>query len=124
MIRGLNLRTLGPFVAGPRQGQVVGAKGTFFITLTKGPVGRSSDAPPALRPGEEVRARAVAVRARNEADAQATLQQPVKSLVEKNIGLAYLPPGMWEPGTAFDVEIRGRREGAIVVPTPFYKRAR
>ena len=44
--------------------------------------------------------------------------------LKKNIGLVYLPRGMWEPGTAFDVEIRGRREGAVVVATPFYKRAR
>ena len=42
----------------------------------------------------------------------------------KNIGLAYLPEGMWEPGTAFEIEIRGRREAATVVATPFYKRAR
>ncbi len=44
--------------------------------------------------------------------------------LKKNIGLVYLPPGMWEAGTAFDVEIRGRREGAVVVATPFYKRPR
>ena len=44
--------------------------------------------------------------------------------IKKNIGLAYLPVGMWEPGTALEVEIRGRREPAVVVPTPFYKRPR
>jgi aminomethyltransferase len=43
--------------------------------------------------------------------------------LKKNIGLAYLPKGMWEPGTRFEVEIRGRSESAVVVPTPFYKRA-
>jgi len=42
----------------------------------------------------------------------------------KNIGLAYLPAGMWEPGTKFDVEIRGRKEPARVVSTPFYSRPR
>ena len=42
--------------------------------------------------------------------------------LQRNIGLAYLPAGMWEPGTAFEVEIRGRTEPAVVVPTPFYKR--
>ncbi len=42
--------------------------------------------------------------------------------LHKNIGLAYLPAGMWQPGTAFEVEIRGRAEPAVVVPTPFYKR--
>lgn len=54
---------------------------------------------------------------------------PVRSgsfapFLKKNIGLVYLPRGAWDPGTRFDVEIRGRREPATVVPTPFYKRAR
>jgi aminomethyltransferase len=44
--------------------------------------------------------------------------------LKKNIGLVYLPAGSWEPGTRFEVEIRGRREPAVVVPTPFYKRPR
>jgi aminomethyltransferase len=44
--------------------------------------------------------------------------------VKKNIGLAYLPRGKWEPGTQLEIEIRGRREGAQVVATPFYKRRR
>jgi aminomethyltransferase len=44
--------------------------------------------------------------------------------LKKNIGLVYLPAGSWEPGTPFEVEIRGRREPAVVVPTPFYKRPR
>lgn len=44
--------------------------------------------------------------------------------LKKSIGLVYLPRGLWEPGTRFEVEVRGRREGAVVVPTPFYKRAR
>jgi aminomethyltransferase len=42
----------------------------------------------------------------------------------KNIGLAYLPPKLWGHGSRFDVEIRGRKEPAIVVPTPFYARPR
>lgn len=42
--------------------------------------------------------------------------------LKKNIGLAYLPAGMWEPGTRFEVAVRNRREPATVVPTPFYKR--
>ena len=41
---------------------------------------------------------------------------------KKNIGLAYLPMDLQEPGLRFEVEIRGRREPAVVVPTPFYKR--
>jgi len=44
--------------------------------------------------------------------------------LKKNIGLAYLPVALAEPGTRFEVEIRGRREPAVVVPTPFYKRPR
>ncbi len=44
--------------------------------------------------------------------------------LKKNIGLAYLPEGIWEAGARFDVEIRGRLEAAVVVPTPFYRRPR
>jgi aminomethyltransferase len=40
----------------------------------------------------------------------------------RNIGLIYLPRGMWEPGSSFEIDIRGRREAATVVATPFYKR--
>ena len=36
------------------------------------------------------------------------------------IGTAYLPAAACEPGTAFQVDIRGRRVGAEVVTTPFY----
>jgi aminomethyltransferase len=43
--------------------------------------------------------------------------------LKKNIGLAYLPRGAWDPGTKFEVEIRGRREPAVVVSTPFYQRS-
>ena len=42
--------------------------------------------------------------------------------LEKSIGMAYLPSGMWEPGTGFEVGIRNRAAPAVVVPTPFYKR--
>jgi aminomethyltransferase len=44
--------------------------------------------------------------------------------LEKNIGLAYLPLELCEPGNSFDIEIRGRSQQAVVVPTPFYKRKR
>jgi aminomethyltransferase len=44
--------------------------------------------------------------------------------LQKNIGLCYLPAGRSAEGTAIDVEIRGRRVAAVVVPTPFYKRTR
>jgi aminomethyltransferase len=42
--------------------------------------------------------------------------------LKKNIGLAYLPKGMWEPGTRFEIGIRNRLESARVVETPFYRR--
>jgi aminomethyltransferase len=42
--------------------------------------------------------------------------------LHKNIGLVYLPADRSAPGTELDVEIRGKRVPARVVPTPFYKR--
>ena len=44
--------------------------------------------------------------------------------LKKSIGLCYLPSARASVGTDFDVEIRGRRVPARVVPTPFYKRPR
>jgi aminomethyltransferase len=44
--------------------------------------------------------------------------------LQKNIGLVYLPSAKATVGTTFDVEIRGKRVPARVVPTPFYKRPR
>jgi len=44
--------------------------------------------------------------------------------LQKSIGLAYLPQARAAVGTELAVEIRGRRIGARVVPTPFYKRPR
>jgi len=40
----------------------------------------------------------------------------------KSIGLAYLPTDLTRVGTTFEIDVRGRREPAVVVPTPFYKR--
>jgi aminomethyltransferase len=42
--------------------------------------------------------------------------------LQKNIGLCYLPTPKAVLGAELDVEIRGRRVGARLVPTPFYKR--
>jgi len=42
--------------------------------------------------------------------------------LKKAIGMAYLPPDRTAPGTEFEIEIRGRRAKAAVVPMPFYKR--
>jgi aminomethyltransferase len=44
--------------------------------------------------------------------------------LRKNIGLAYLPIALTHPGSRFTIDIRGRLEPAVVVPTPFYTRAR
>ena len=42
--------------------------------------------------------------------------------LKKSIGLTYLPIAVCSDGTEFEIEIRGRRATARVVPTPFYKR--
>jgi len=42
--------------------------------------------------------------------------------LQKNIGLCYLPAARSTVGTELDVDVRGRRVAARVVPTPFYKR--
>jgi aminomethyltransferase len=42
--------------------------------------------------------------------------------LKKNIGLAYVPVEFAAIGTPLKVEIRGQGAGAVVVPTPFYKR--
>jgi glycine cleavage system T protein (aminomethyltransferase) len=42
--------------------------------------------------------------------------------LKKNIALAYVPPEFAAVGTAVKVQIRGQGAGAVVVPTPFYKR--
>jgi aminomethyltransferase len=44
--------------------------------------------------------------------------------VKKAIGMAYLPASSTSPGAEFEVDVRGRRARAQVVPMPFYKRAR
>jgi aminomethyltransferase len=43
--------------------------------------------------------------------------------LKKSIGMAYLPVSASGPGTEFEIDIRGRRARAKVVPMPFYKRA-
>jgi aminomethyltransferase len=43
--------------------------------------------------------------------------------VGKNIGLGYLPTPMTAIGTGFQVDCRGRGIEAMIVKTPFYKRA-
>ena len=43
-------------------------------------------------------------------------------ILQKGIGLGYVDPDYTQTGTAFDVEIRGRRVPARVVALPFYKK--
>jgi aminomethyltransferase len=44
--------------------------------------------------------------------------------LKKAIALGYVPAELSVPGTPLDIDIRGRRTHAQVVPTPFYKRTR
>jgi aminomethyltransferase len=44
--------------------------------------------------------------------------------VKKAIGMAYLPTEHSAAGAEFEIDVRGRRARARVVPMPFYKRAR
>ena len=44
--------------------------------------------------------------------------------LKKAIGMAYLPAADTAPGREFEIDIRGRRARAQVVPMPFYKRLR
>jgi aminomethyltransferase len=43
--------------------------------------------------------------------------------LKRAIGMAYVPASASQPGQALDIDIRGRRVAARVVPMPFYKRA-
>lgn len=38
------------------------------------------------------------------------------------IGLGYVPPALAAPGTAIEIEIRGKRAPAVVVPKPIYRK--
>lgn len=42
----------------------------------------------------------------------------------KALGMGYVPVELAELGTELEIEIRGQRVAAVVVPTPFYKRSR
>jgi aminomethyltransferase len=47
-------------------------------------------------------------------------QSPTLSI---GIGLGYVPVDFAKPGTHIEIEIRGKRSPAVVVPKPFYKRS-
>jgi len=42
--------------------------------------------------------------------------------LKKAIGMTYLPTPSAKTGSEFDVDVRGKRARARVVPMPFYKR--
>lgn len=44
--------------------------------------------------------------------------------LKKPLGMAYLPVDLAKDGCTFEVDIRGKRTPAVVVPKPFYKRAK
>ena len=44
--------------------------------------------------------------------------------LKKAIGMAMVPIGLADVGTPLEIDVRGRRAQAEVVPEPFYKRAR
>ena len=44
--------------------------------------------------------------------------------LKKNIGLAFLPPDFANVGQEIRIDVRGKHLAAVVVPTPFYKRAK
>jgi aminomethyltransferase len=44
--------------------------------------------------------------------------------LKKSIGMAYVPAGNAASGAEFEIDCRGRRLRAAVVPMPFYKRAK
>ena len=42
--------------------------------------------------------------------------------LEVGIGMAYLPVASAEPGTAFEIDVRGKLRGAVVATKPLYAR--
>ncbi len=54
---------------------------------------------------------------------QVTSGSPAPFL-KKNIGMAYVPVEFANAGQAIEIEVRGRKVGAQIVPLPFYKRAK
>lgn len=44
--------------------------------------------------------------------------------LKKNIGMAYVPLEFANVGQALEIDVRGKRIGAQIVPLPFYKRAK
>jgi aminomethyltransferase len=43
-------------------------------------------------------------------------------MLDKGIGMGYVPTAESEPGTKLTIDVRGRDRSARVVPKPIYKR--
>jgi aminomethyltransferase len=88
--------------------------------------GQKKDGPPRKLVGFEVTGRGIARHGYpvsiHDTPAGVVTSGTYAPYLQKNIGLAYLPAGESAVGTEFDVEVRGRKVPAKVVPTPFYKR--
>ena len=39
------------------------------------------------------------------------------------IGIGYVPPDLAKPGKRIEIEIRGKRLAAVIVPKPIYRKA-
>ncbi len=44
-----------------------------------------------------------------------------RQFLKKAIGMAYLPAGRTEPGTAFEIDVRGKHRQAEVAEKPLYR---
>ena len=73
--------------------------------------------------GRGVARHGYALRGMDEAEVGVCTSGSPGPTVGKNIGLGYLPTSMTRIGTQFLVDCRGKNVEAIVVKTPFYKRA-
>jgi aminomethyltransferase len=45
-------------------------------------------------------------------------------LLNMGIGLGYVPPESAQPNTAIEIEIRGKRAPAVIVPKPIYRKVK
>jgi aminomethyltransferase len=98
---------LGWIVAGPRRAQMAAG-------LTRKLVGFELIDPGIARHGCDVYVDGVAA-----GKVTSGTQTPT---IKKSIGMAYLPIAKTGAGSEFEIDIRGRRARARVVPLPFYRR--
>ena len=48
----------------------------------------------------------------------------VSPTLDTNIGTAYVPVGLAEPGTELEMDLRGKRQACVLRELPFYSRTR